>query len=120
METTNSILDGSLYSAITPQSVLSWIRAIVANRMSSNGDAWTYHFSMYNSGTYNNQWMVVDYKEFVPGSPVQSNTLWIVEQIPGFCERFVIRPHCINLTRGDVSDVLAKQGYWASYNVLFK
>ncbi len=32
---------------------------------------------------YNNQWMVVDYKLFTPNQPIQDNTLWILEQIPG-------------------------------------
>ena len=63
------------------------IRNIVANRLATDGDSWTDIFSKYNSGTYNNQWMVVDYNKFQPGKPLSANTLWILEQIPGYIER---------------------------------
>jgi hypothetical protein len=86
-ETTNNVYNASLYSAVTPQTVLVWMRVIVANRMANSGSEWTSIFAKYNSGTYNNQWMVVDYKQFTPGKPIQPNTLWILEQIPGYCER---------------------------------
>lgn len=50
--------------------------------------------------------MVIDTKRFVPGSStLQSGLLWIIEQIPGMTQR------------ADVSDVMARQGYWPSYNV---
>lgn len=108
METTNSVFNGSLYTNyITPKSVLTWMRSIIANSLATNGKEWTDTFAKYNSGTYDNQWMVVDYKLFTAGQPIKPNTLWILEQIPGFVEA------------GDVSQVLAKQGYWPSYNIPF-
>ena len=36
---------------------------------------------------YNNQWIVVDYKKYVSGEEIQDDTLWILEQIPGYTER---------------------------------
>ena len=36
---------------------------MVANRLSRTGASWAQIFEVYNSGTYNNQWMVVDYKQ---------------------------------------------------------
>jgi len=81
------------------------MRVIVAHRMANNGREWTDVFARYNSGTYNNQWIVVDYKKFTPRNAIQPNTLWILEQIPGFTKS------------ADVSAVLAKQLYWPSYNV---
>lgn len=106
METTNSIFNKTLYKALTPSSVLCWIRSIVTNQLANNGEQWTYYFAKYNSGSYNNQWMVIDYKLFVPGS-ISDNLLWIIEQIPG-------------MTRSaDVSSVLRKQGFWSSYNIPF-
>ena len=61
-------------------------------------------FSKYNSGTYNNQWMVLDYNLFKPNEPLSDNLLWIAEQIPG------------NVSSMDVTGIL-ERGYWASYNV---
>lgn len=35
------------------------------------------------SGTYNNQWTVVDYKLFTPGQELpNTDVLWILEQVP--------------------------------------
>jgi len=108
IETTNAIFNTSLYSFVTPQSLLTWARTILANRMSTDGKSWTSIFAEYNSGTYNNQWIITDYKKFLPGQrQMQSNTIWILEQIPGYCES------------ADVSAVVNQQGYWPSYNIPF-
>lgn len=40
-------------------------------------------FYVIEHGRYNNQWMIVDYKAFVPGKPsLGSRVLTILEQIP--------------------------------------
>jgi hypothetical protein len=88
METTNDVFDRSLYALLTPASVLTWIRSIVANRLAHTGQEWTDLFARYNSGTYNNQFMVVDYKRFTPGTAPLAGTLWIIEQIPGQVQRY--------------------------------
>lgn len=67
METTNGILDSSLYDLITPRSLLTWQRVPIANNLASNGEEWTNMFVRHNSGTYNNQYIVVDYKTFSKG-----------------------------------------------------
>ncbi|EDV28552.1 expressed hypothetical protein [Trichoplax adhaerens] len=105
METTNGNSNEKLWKYVTPSSVLEWIRTIIANRLTSSGNDWVKIFSKYNSGTYNNQWMILDYKLFAPKRPLNPNTLWVLEQIPGKIES------------ADVTNVLKKQGYWASYNV---
>jgi hypothetical protein len=108
METTNSIFNDSLYSFVrsNPNVILSWQRTLVANRMAHSGMEWSKIYSMHNSGTYNNQWIVVDMKNFKPYSKVDFGTLTILEQIPGHTEY------------ADQSAILEK-GYWASYNVPF-
>ncbi|XP_065296708.1 putative phospholipase B-like 2 isoform X1 [Dermacentor albipictus] len=83
---------------------LTWVRNMVASRLSTSGSQWAAIFSRLNSGTYNNQWMVLDYKLFMPWGSLQPGTLWIVEQLPGIMES------------ADITTVLQKQGYWASYN----
>ncbi|XP_037075992.1 putative phospholipase B-like 2 [Pollicipes pollicipes] len=86
-------------------SVMEWVRATVANRLASSGQEWHNNFSRHNSGTYNNQWMVVDYKRFQPGQAGTSpGLLWVTEQMPGL------------VVGDDVTQVLAHDGYWASYN----
>jgi hypothetical protein len=97
METTNDVFNQSLYVYVVPSTVPCWVRSIVANRVGVDGDTWTSTFARYNSGTYNNQWMVVDYNRFVPGakdasSALLDGALWLAEQIPGYVERYAPPP----------------------------
>lgn len=57
-ETTNTIMDDSLYNGnIKPVgSVMSWQRAMAATRMAKSAKEWVDLFGLFNSGTYNNQW----------------------------------------------------------------
>jgi hypothetical protein len=104
METTNSIFNQTLYDLyVKPQTVPTWIRSIVANSVAKSGKEWVVTFGKHNSGTYNNQWMVVDRQAI----GMNRDLLWISEQIPGYYE---IR---------DVSQLMLSQGYWASYNIPF-
>ena len=85
--------------------MLEWIRAVVANNLASSGQDWVNVFRRHNSGTYNNQWMVVDYKRFKTGdTELRPGLLWILEQIPG------------TVMADDLTSVLQKQQYWPSYN----
>lgn len=81
---------------------------MVANRLASDGLAWTKLFRKHNSGTYNNQWMVVNYSLFRPGRRAPKyGLLHVLEQMPGLVEA------------RDVTKVLLNRTYWASYNVPF-
>ena len=51
METSLSIYNKSLYSVLTPHSLISGIRAMVANRMARSGSEWAEYFGFQNSGT---------------------------------------------------------------------
>eukprot|EP00759_Apiculatamorpha_spiralis_P041711 PhF_6_TR40222/c0_g2_i2/m.59767 len=104
-ETTLSTLTESIYNnTIFPQSLLYWHRTAIANRMATSAPHWYDIFSQYNSGTYMNQWMILDLSRFTPGKDIQNDTLWVIEQIPG------------QVVGKDQSMALA-YGYWPSYNV---
>lgn len=66
------------------QTAMSWQRSMVATGWASSGKQWTELFSRFNSGTYNNQWMVLDATKVHIGAPLPSkDVLWIAEQVPG-------------------------------------
>jgi hypothetical protein len=104
-ETTIGNSNADLWAHVVPESVLEGIRSVVANRLATSGKEWAGLFETYNSGTYNNQWMVVDYKKFRPGWSKQSpGLLWVLEQLPGY------------IHTEDLTPVLTDRGFWPSYN----
>ncbi|XP_075889291.1 putative phospholipase B-like 2 [Nelusetta ayraudi] len=107
LETTIGNSNPALWKYVTPtNTVFEWLRNIVANRLATNGLQWADIFSRNNSGTYNNQWMIVDYKLFSPGqTKFEEGLLLILEQIPGLI-------HVEDKTRE-----LLEKSYWASYNI---
>jgi hypothetical protein len=52
VQTTNSIINQSLYSMVTPQSLFAWQRVRLANSMASDGKEWGKLFAEYNSGSW--------------------------------------------------------------------
>ena len=108
-ETTNGYYDNSLARKyVIPNSISEFLRVMVSNFLSDNGNEWVTYFAYNHSGTYPNQYMVVDFKQYAPGQTGQSlrsGLLWVVEEIPGNC------------TFKDVTQVLRDTGYWASYNI---
>jgi len=106
IETTIGNSNASLWADVSPVGeVQEWIRVVVANRLATSAEEWTKIFTRYNSGTYNNQWMVVDYNKFIPGKPLQPGTFWVAEQIPG------------TVVSKDMTQFLQEQTYWPSYNI---
>ncbi|XP_028914484.1 putative phospholipase B-like 2 [Ornithorhynchus anatinus] len=107
LETTIGNSNAALWKYVHPQdSVLEWLRNIVANRLATDGATWADVFKRFNSGTYNNQWMIVDYRAFSPGATVPpAGVLTVLEQIPGL------------VVMADKTDELYRKGYWASYNL---
>ena len=90
--------------------VLEFIRVLVANRLSNSGKEWTDIFSRYNSGTYNSQFMIIDYKLYHKGltpDKLPAHLLWVCEQLPDL------------MVSRDMTQVLRRDHYWASYNVPF-
>ncbi|KAJ8251612.1 hypothetical protein GJAV_G00223210 [Gymnothorax javanicus] len=105
-QTTNNVFNTSLFSSVTPESLLAWQRVRLAHALSHTGKQWAQTFSRYNSGTYNNQYMVVDLSRVFLGSRLEDGALTVVEQIPGLVEY------------SDQTQAL-RRGYWPSYNVPF-
>jgi len=105
-ETTNSICNADLFKLIVPASLLTWHRVVATNLLAPGGESWTSLSMRENSGTYNNQFMVVDAKYLpeVPDEDELQTLVWIVEQYPGGFERTSIASH------------IAKDWGWSSYN----
>ncbi|XP_057558193.1 phospholipase B-like 1 isoform X2 [Hippopotamus amphibius kiboko] len=106
LQTTNSIYNKTLLKHVVPQSLLAWQRVRVANMMANGGRQWAKIFSKYNSGTYNNQYMILDLKKVNLNRSLDKGTLYIVEQIPTYIEY------------SEQTNVL-RRGYWPSYNIPF-
>lgn len=107
LETTIGNSNADLWKYVTPETLLYWMRNMIANRFAVSGDDWAHWFSQYNSGTYNNEWMIVDYKKFVPGEPLIDGLFTVLEQLPG------------QTVWEDKTDVLRAQSYWPSYNLAY-
>jgi hypothetical protein len=105
METTNELYNRHLLELVQPNSVLSWTRAVTSHQMATSGADWAVHFSRYHSGTYTNQWMVLDLNLFTPSQPLVAGFLTVVEEVPGLVHV------------EDMTSTLSEGSYWPSYNV---
>jgi hypothetical protein len=105
LETTIGNSNVNLWQFTKPDTILYWIRSLVSSRLSKNGLEWSQWYSFYNSGTYNNQWMVIDYKKFFPNQPLVDGLLFVVEQIPG------------HVVSKDMTNILREKTYWSSFNL---
>jgi hypothetical protein len=103
-ETSLIVYNLTMYKDLSPETMLYWVRVALANRMATSSKDWTDIFARYNSGTYNNQWMVFDLKQFTPGQDLKPGSFYILEQFPGM---IAVRDETATLS----------YGYWPSYNV---
>lgn len=106
ISTTNKIFNDELFKLLHPETLVSWQRVRVANWLAHTGEEWVRLLDTLNSGTYNNQYMVLDLNKFEPGKALQPGLLWVAEQIPGL------------VAAADMTSHL-ERGYWPSYNVPF-
>lgn len=83
LQTTIVVLKMSLRQLITHDALLAWHRVRLANWLAAGGEEWAGHFRRYNSGTYNNQYMILDLGRVELERAVYDGALWVVEQIPG-------------------------------------
>ena len=109
-ETSNNVFNTELNREYTkPESVSEWIRAIVANRLATDGLSWVQAFCKHNSGTYNNGWIIANVGALDSRPTGRLNLpdgfLWLAEPLPGSC------------VNGDITDTLRRDSYFASYNI---
>ena len=105
METTNSNLNDSLYDLLSPDTLFTWVRVILANRLATSGEDWINIFKKENSGTYNNQFQVLDLTKIdLNKRDIKDKALMIIEQLPQFTDSGDVTPHL-------------RRGYWPSYNI---
>jgi hypothetical protein len=106
-ETTINVRNISLYdNYITPQSVLNWMRTAVAAFTSTNVTDWENAFLRHNSGTYNDEYYVVDSKLLNQSNRVSSNLVHAITSVPGPL-RFI----------QDLTTELYDEGFLVSLNV---
>lgn len=104
METSNDVFDLSLYRLSTNHGAMSWQRARAASMLAADGMMWAEMIQRHNSGTYNNQYMIVNLGRFKPGQQLQPGLLTVVETVPG------------GAYAADTTQEL-ERGYWPSYNI---
>ena len=105
METTNSNLNDSLYDLLSPETLFTWVRVILANRLATSGEDWINIFKKENSGTYNNQFQVLDLSKIdLNLKDIKDKAFMIIEQLPQYTESNDVTSHL-------------RRGYWPSYNI---
>lgn len=111
IETSINIDDHAAYKAVKPQSVLCWVRSMVANQLALDAPGWAAAFGEHASGTYNNQWMVLDIgrarASAGAGKPLAADSFWVLEEVPGLVHA------------EDQSDHLNTHAYWPSFNEIY-
>ena len=103
-ETSLFIYDSTLFEASQPLGqVFEPARVMAANRLARDGREWTEIASQFNSGTYNNQWMVVDMSKVLEGR-LDDGALWVMEQLPGrYCKKHSHPKSCLNVLHSRVT-----------------
>ncbi|XP_077492894.1 putative phospholipase B-like 2 isoform X1 [Amblyomma americanum] len=98
-----------LWVRVSPNSsVPSAFRSLAASRLARDAKEWVHVYSMGGGGTGNSQWTVINYNLFKHRmKKLPPDFVWYHEELPGYS------------MSADVTTVLEKQGYWASYNIPF-
>ena len=111
LETSINTYNATMYSYLHYDSVPTWLRNQLANRIAQNGSQWAETFALYASGTHNNQWLIADYNIYNQfqnnlSSPNVSNIVWMVEEF-----YYLLKSEDVT------QSLLIPQTYVASYNV---
>jgi len=105
-ETTVSMLSDSAFDKLNESSLAipDFMRIMLSNKLAKNGKEWVDYMTKSATGTYNSQWMVLDYNLFTPNEQLKNGTLWVLEQAPGVSVSV------------DESSRLQREGFWGSEN----
>jgi hypothetical protein len=108
VETSLEIYNKDLYNNLSSQTIPKWIRTNIANMLAVNGQDWIDKFFTQNSGTHNNQWLIVDMNKFdnYLKSGSKEGIVYLVEQIPVLDKRYY----------KDLSNELINNTYISSHN----
>jgi hypothetical protein len=116
LETSLAIYNLSLYQNLKYNTIPKWMRVNIANRMAHSGREWIDYFFYQNSGTHNNQWLIIDFNKYEEyrklnnkGSKKQqivSGIVYLAEQLP-ILDRVYFE---------DMTNVLINKSYVASFN----
>jgi len=104
------VYNTSMWQALSEQTVLTFMRVMVANRLAVTGPDWARWFKIAHSGTYTNAWVITDYSLFRARSDptsLEANTVYMIEELPGLT------------TEGDMTGFVLVAGYYASFNVWY-
>merc|ERR1719321_1503041 len=105
-ETTVSMMSDEAFDHLDDNGtfVPDYMRIMISNRLAKTGQEWVDYMKKSATGTYNSQWLVVDYNLFKPGQQLKDGTFWVMEQAPGVTHA------------KDMSQTLQKVGFWGSEN----
>ncbi|KAH0786051.1 Laminin A family protein [Histomonas meleagridis] len=103
-ETTNGNSNKTLFQEIKVDTILTWLRNLHAAWTTDSASEWATDFLLHNSGTYNNQYVIVDSKKFKPGEKPTKDLIWVTETMPGIA------------IKRDMTELFVEQGYWPSFN----
>ena len=104
IETSLDIHDNTLLDKLDANTNFAWVRAVVSNYLALDGESWSKLFSAHASGTYTNQWMVLDMSKFNEQDTPSKGFFTVLEEMPGLVHW------------EDMTAKLAEQGYWPSFN----
>jgi hypothetical protein len=84
IETSLDVYRDPIISQIVPESMLYWMRVRTATVLATSGSEWALWFSLFHSGTYVNQWLVLDMALFRKGeTDLRKGVFTVLEEMPG-------------------------------------
>ena len=107
-ETTIVAYNPLVYEYLHYDSIPYWVRVTLANLAFTDQSSWADMYFKHRSGTYNDQWLVVDFNSYNASKGDFSHAkdiIWMIEE-------FYTLTSAIDVTQ----ELLVPQGYVASYN----